>query len=159
MGFLFLGMFLVACSIAITPAHANDDVTPVFFQIEIDNTNEKLARKALDGMLDDAELELGRYIPLGLARYDLNDDGIKELFIRILEEDRFCGSGDTAYDCRTLAYAITKDGFVKIADFKAKGIDILKNKTNGTHDLSLLSSDNTRQKLIWQNSFYESTTE
>ena len=63
--------------------------SPLFFSVQIDNNNEKMARKALEDILSPIEIELGRHIPLGLARIDLNNDGIKELFVRLLEPEVF----------------------------------------------------------------------
>lgn len=124
--------------------------SPLFFSVQIDNNNEKMARKALEDILSPVEIELGRHIPLGLARIDLNNDGIKELFVRLLEPDVFCDD----YDCQIYGFAITENGFVKIADIKTKGIDVLSHKTDGTKDLMILKNNGTREKLVWQESFY-----
>ena len=128
-----------------------ESATPLFFSIQVESNNEKMARKALEDILPQHEQELGRYIPLGLARIDLNNDGIKELFVRILEPELFCDG----YDCQVYGFAITQDGFVKIADLKTKGIDVLQNKTSGTRDILLLKNNGERQKLIWDNGFYK----
>lgn len=71
------------------------------------------------------------------AETDLNDDATPELFVRLLDAPAFCD----AAGCRTLVYAKTQSGYVKIGDFFAEYITIADTKTARVRDLVLGYAD------------------
>ncbi len=152
-GFLSV-MFVLTTNIAVaSPLHSeNASKTPIFFSIEKDTANEKMAVKAVNDMLTKAQTNVGRIINVATARIDLNGDGVKELFVRLLDQEAFC------FDdvCKVIGFAITDKGLVKIAELNARTIDALETQHNGTKDL-LVSYSPTQEGIIysWQDGFYK----
>lgn len=128
-----------------------DASSPLFFAVKPASDDEKMAIKALGAILANAQNEVGRHIPIALARHDLNDDGVKELFVRMLDPDYFCDQEV----CQVYGFAVTNDGFIKIADFKTRTIDVLDTKTEGTRDLKLSLSPETQKTMRWNGEIYE----
>ncbi len=126
--------------------------TPVAFSIEKGTPNEALASQALKDIIPQAEAKVGRHINLATSRIDLNEDGIKELFVRILDDDLFCNHDV----CSVLGFALTQSGLVKIAEFKARTIDALSMRHNGAKDLLVsLSPEGSGTVYTWQDNFYK----
>lgn len=128
---------------------------PMFFSIQEGNENDKMARKALERVIQRAEMEVGRHIPLGVARADLNGDGVRELFVRLLDQDLFCRQDD----CQVYGFAVVESGFIKIADFQARTIDIMNDQTGGTKDLLVKMTDGTVKKYVWDGKHYALTSD
>lgn len=152
LGLLF--MFIILCS----PVYAETEKSPapsepMFFTIQEGHNNDAMARKALEQFLYESQIKVGRHIPLGIARIDLNDDGVQELFIRLLDDDLFCQQDD----CLVYGFAVQPDGFVKIAEFNARTIDILENKTEGTRDLLVRLSNQNQIMYQWGGNLYEAS--
>lgn len=133
-------------TVEVTPT----DELPMFFSIQEGNDNDAMARKALEKVLKRAETEVGRHIPLGVARIDLNNDGILELFVRLLDQDLFC----KADDCQVYGFAVTENGFIKIADLQSRTIDILNKTTSGAKDLRVRMTDESVRNYIWDGKQY-----
>lgn len=155
----FLSFVIVLTSIHTSPAYSDAASasgaivkTPVYFSIEKDTNNEKIARKAINDLLQKAETEVGRVINIATARIDLNRDGVKELFVRLLDQDSFCEDEV----CAVVGFALTDKGLVKIAELKARTMDALESHHNGTKDLLVsLSPEDDGIVYTWQNGFYK----
>lgn len=146
---------MVVVSMLNNVAHASmdkNDLTPLFFNVQPNSNDEIMARKALGAVINDAEMEVGRKIILATAREDLNGDGVKELFVRLLDPELFC-EGKT---CTVYGYAVTNDGLVAIADFKTITIDIDANATDGAKNIILNAHDKTSTTLTWNGDYYDS---
>ncbi len=154
---VFIVLFACVVVFSITPSSSYANIidqtqnTPLFFNVEPESTNDVMARKVLGNKIQQAEIEVGRKIITATARVDLNNDGVKELFVRLLDPEIFC-QGDT---CQIYGYAVTNAGLVEIADFKTKTIDINDEMHKNTKTLVLNAYYEDSKIATWNGGKYE----
>lgn len=148
----FMGLVLLIAPLsAKASTEPAETATPLYFAVQPLSDDQKMAYKAVEPLLQKAQTEVGRQIPVAVARTDLNDDGVKELFVRMLDPDYFCDNDM----CQVYGFAVTDKGFIKIADFKTRTIDVLDTKTEATRDLKLGMSDTESRISRWNGGLYE----
>lgn len=122
----------------------------------LNNATEKLVE---DIWLKDAEYKeyidfFGKVPSHDTGEADLNGDGIKEIFVRHIDDlYKFCA--DDAYNCRAHVYMVTDKGIKEIARFMA-GADIIvtDNKTNGFYDIMTQDKNRRLVTYSWNGSAY-----
>lgn len=125
--------------------------TVLEFNPEPKGLNARMARLALSDKITPAEEALQRGVPLATARFDLNSDGVPELFVKLLEEKFFCDSTG----CDTFVLSIDAQGPKKLVSFRGTDIEIQPNSRGKTHNLAI-NQAGTKNILTyeWQNNGY-----
>lgn len=141
---------LASLGMMVLPTYAMAQ-TPVYFTLAPDSTHHQMARLGLADLLEEKEPQIGRQATIGLARADLNDDGVQELFVRLLDPELFCDDEE----CDTYVFAVIGSDMTKIGQFRTRTIDILDTQNDGARDLSLTLQDGTQHIARWNVSQYE----
>lgn len=121
------------------------------FDPEPKGLNYRMGRLALEDKIAPAEKALQRSIPFATSRFDINNDGVPELFVKLLEETFFCDSTG----CDTYVLSINSQGPEKIASFRGTEIELFNLNQDEVFDLRVKQAGNKNiLTYIWQDNSY-----
>lgn len=140
--------FLTLLLLIAVPVYAG---TPLSFDPAPKGLNFRLARIALVEHIKPAEDTLQRVIPFSTARFDLNQDGVPELFVKLLEEKFFCDSSG----CDIFVLSVKSEGPKIIGTFRGSTLEVEAKKNKNHYNLKVLQAGGENFNFYeWQDANY-----